>query len=132
MVNSSKDEIKELIKKINEAWVKGDAGQLGQFFHRDMVIFGPDLRKVCNGREECVKGYIDFCDNAGIMTYNESNFVVDVWGNTAAVVYDFEIGYEMEGKRYDDAGRDLFIFSRDGNDGEWLAVWRILVAAPRT
>lgn len=132
MTNDSKDEIRNLLKKINETWVEGDARQLGQFFHRDMVIFGPDLKKMGNGRDECVKSYIDFCGNARIMTYKESNFVIDVWGNTAAIVYDFEIGYEMEGKRYDDTGRDLFIFSRDENNGEWLAVWRMLVAAPRT
>lgn len=121
--------LEELVREINRLWVGGNAEKLGEYFHENMIMVDPDLKVVGKGREECVKGYIDFCRQARVANYEESKFAVDIWGDTASVSYDFDISFEMEGKDYHDAGRDLFIFSRDENSGEWSAVWRILVPA---
>jgi len=119
--------LEELVREINRLWVGGKPEMLGEYFHENMIMVAPDLKVVGKGREECVKGYIDFCREARVAKYEESKFAVDIWGTTASVSYDFDISYEIEGKNYHDAGRDLFIFSRDENSGEWSTVWRILV-----
>lgn len=130
--DNSKSEVRDIVKKINELWVGGNAEKLGRFFHEEMVIVGPDLRKIVQGRKECVKGYMDFGDQAKVLEYNELDFVINVWGNTAAVDYGFQISYELGGRKYHDDGRDLFIFSRGGNESKWLAVWRMIVASQKT
>jgi len=119
--------LEDLVREINQHWVGGNPEKLRGYFHANMIMVAPDLKVVGEGREECVKGYIDFCREARVAKFEESKFAVYIWGDTASISYDFDIGYEMEGKDYHDTGRDLFIFSRDENSGEWLAVWRILV-----
>lgn len=119
--------LEDLVREINRLWVGGNAEKLGEYFHEDMIMVSPDLKVIGKGREECVKGYIDFCQQARIANFEESKFAVDIWGNTASVSYDFDISYEMEGKNYNDTGRDLFIFSCVETGGRWMAVWRILV-----
>jgi ketosteroid isomerase-like protein len=127
-----KSELRDIVKKINQLWVSDNADKLGQFFHEDMVIVNPDLAKMGEGRRECVRSYIDFASQAKTTSYKESDFEIKVWGNTAMVNYRFDISYEMEGKEYNDIGRDVFIFSRDDKDGKWLAVWRMIVPAQKT
>ena len=122
-----KSELRDIVKKINQLWVGGNAEKLGEFFHEDMVIVNPDLAKMGEGRRECVRSYIEFCEQAKVLEYKELNLVVDLWGNTAAAAYDFEIVYEMAGKKYEDSGKDLFIFSLNEKTGRWQAVWRMLV-----
>lgn len=126
-----KGELRDIVKKINQLWVGGNAEKLSEFFHRDMIIAGPDLKMMGAGREDCVKGYVDFSSQARVLKYDESDFKINAWGNTAKVDYSFKITYEMAGKRYDDTGRDLFIFTKDDNKGNWLAVWRMLVPSPK-
>ena len=36
--SSAADEIRELIQRLNDAWVKGQPGQLASFFREDIVI----------------------------------------------------------------------------------------------
>jgi hypothetical protein len=124
-------ELRDIVKKINQLWVGGNAEELSEFFHEDMVIVGPDLKMMGAGREDCVRGYIDFGNQARVLKYVESDFKINVWGNTARVDYGFEITYEMSGQKCHDTGRDLFIFSKDDNEGKWLAVWRMLVPSPK-
>jgi len=121
------ERLEELVREINRLWVGGNPGRLGEYFHANMIMLAPDLKVIGRGKEECVKGYEDFCQQARVANFEELKFAVDIWGDTASVSYDFDISYEMEGKNYHDTGRDLFIFSREGTHGKWLAVWRILV-----
>jgi len=125
-------ELGDIVKNINQLWVGGYAEELSEFFHRDMVIVGPDLKMMGAGREDCIKSYIDFSNQARLLEYIESDFRINVWGNTAKVDYGFEIIYEIDGEKCHDTGRDLFIFSKDENEGKWLAVWRMLIPAQKT
>jgi hypothetical protein len=70
---------------------------------------------------------VDFASQAKTSSYTESDFEIGVWGNTAMVNYGFEISYEMGGLKYNDIGRDLFIFSFDEKKDKWLAIWRMII-----
>jgi ketosteroid isomerase-like protein len=124
--------LEDLVREINRLWVGGNAEKLGEYFHEDMIIVNPELKKMGQGREDCVKGYIDFAAQAKTTSYEESNFEINVWGNTAMANYGFEISYEMGGQKYNDIGRDVFIFSLDDKEGKWRAVWRMIVPTRQT
>jgi hypothetical protein len=70
-------------------------------------------------------GFVDFCQNARIVSYAESDPFVDLAGSTAVATFRFEMVYARDGASYRSTGRDLWVFERHG-DG-WLAVWRTML-----
>lgn len=90
-----------------------------------MVIAGPDLNELACNRAECIKSYKDFIGNAVIHEYKESDPAVSVFAYTAIVKYKFDITYEMNGKTYKEAGRDLFVMIKE--EERWQAVWRTMI-----
>jgi hypothetical protein len=122
-----REEIRLIVDRINNAWVKGKPDEMAKFFHRDMVIAEPGFSRVGSGRESCVKSYEDFTSAAEVRDFKTSEYMVYTWGETATVSYAFEIDYEMEGKEHHDRGHDLFVFSREGE--KWQAVWRTIIPA---
>jgi hypothetical protein len=118
------EEIKDLLQKINEAWSKGNPDDLAEFFHENLVILGPDLQRMGEGKEACIQSYKDFLTQAVIHMYKEHDFLIDVWGNTAVAIYTFDISYGMSGLVFNETGHDMFVFNR--REGKWLAVWRMV------
>ncbi len=121
-------EILQLLKEINETWVKGDPKRLADFFHENMVIVHPDFTTRGEGREVCVQSYLEFCNNAKVLDFKEMNHAVDRYGDTVVATYRFEITYEMNGETYDETGWDLFVLVR--REGRWLVAWRTLIPFP--
>jgi hypothetical protein len=124
------DEIRQLLRRINDAWIKGNPDELNSFFHERMVIKGPELQTVGNGREACVQGYKDFLKIAVVKDYHESEPAIDVWGNTAVATLPWTMTYELDGQQYTESGHDTFVFTHENR--RWLAVWRILLSKPAT
>jgi len=115
-----REEIRQLMKNINDAWVRGRSEELEEYFHEDIVFQGRT-----KGRRACVDSYKEFTDHAIIREFKEADLSVDVWNNTAVVTYDFKISYRMGAWDYQDSGQDSFVFVWEGD--RWLAVWRMLV-----
>jgi uncharacterized protein (TIGR02246 family) len=122
---SAVDEIRELIKRLNDAWVLGQPGELAQFFREDIVMVRPDFTQRTEGRDACVASYEEFCKQAAILDFKLLEPIIDVFGDTAVASYAYEISYEMGGERFKDSGRDLFVFIRQ--DNKWQAVWRTMI-----
>jgi ketosteroid isomerase-like protein len=127
-IEKDRDEIRRILKSINEAWTKGRAEDLDKYFHEDMVIAQPGFGIRGEGKRACVDSYREFAGMASIQSLKESQHVVLVWGNTAVASYRFEIEYELDGQAHQDAGYDLFVFARE--NGDWLAVWRTILPPP--
>ena len=72
-----------------------------------------------------MKSYKDFRSQAIIHDPHEEDAAIDVFGDTAIATYRFEITYEMNGKTFNESGRDIFIFVRE--EEGWQAVWRTVV-----
>jgi uncharacterized protein (TIGR02246 family) len=124
-----REEVRQLLKRISDAWRTGQPGKLHEYFHEDMVIVGPGYREMGTGREACVQSYEEFLRNATIQEYKESEPVVRAWGNTAIATYDWEMAYEMNGRAGREVGTDLFVFGRE-ND-RWVAIWRAIHFGPK-
>lgn len=120
------EEIWQLVQRMNDAWAKpGGPEDLASFFREDIVMVRPDFAQRTEGRDACVASYEDFCKQAAILDLKLSNPGIDVFGDTAIATYAWEIAYEMGGERFNDTGRDIFIFVRE--NGRWQAVWRTMI-----
>ncbi|UCC72218.1 MAG: nuclear transport factor 2 family protein [Gemmatimonadota bacterium] len=133
MIHSSEETarkgIGDVLRRINQAWVKGNIDRLHELFHEDIVIAHPGFGRREAGRDACVASYRDFTAQAAVHEYQEEDPTIDVWGDTAVASYMFRIDYEIGGERYKESGFDLFVFLREG--GNWRAVWRTLLPAPQ-
>jgi len=85
----------------------------------------PDFTQRTQGRDACVTSYEDFCEQANILDLKLNNPLIDVFDNTAIATYSYEITYEMGGERFNDTGRDVFVFVRE--NGRWQAAWRTMI-----
>jgi hypothetical protein len=124
-----KDQIKQIIKKINQSWLEGHPENLNQYFDDDIMIVSPEFKIMGAGKAVCVKSYADFISQAVIKDYQESDPEIHVWANTAVAFYEFEMAWEMGGKSFKESGRDFFVFAHE-ND-RWLTVWRMMFSSPQ-
>ena len=129
-IERDREEIRQILKDINEAWTKGNTDDLNKYFHEDMIIAQPGFGIHGDGRNACVDSYKEFAGMASVQGLRESEHIVLVWGDTAVASYRFDIEYELDGQSHQDAGYDLFVFTRQ--DGNWLAVWRTILPVPPT
>jgi ketosteroid isomerase-like protein len=77
------------------------------------------------GAEALISGFQDFCQNAKVLSYKESDHQVDLAGHSAVASFRFEMVYARDGASYRSTGRDLWVFER--RDDGWLAVWRTML-----
>ena len=122
---NEESEIHQLIQRLNESWSKGNPEELANFFREDIVMVNPDFSQRTEGREACVASYEGFCKQAAILDLKIGEPVINVFNDTAIASYSWEIAYEMGGERFNDTGRDIFLFIREG--GKWLAAWRTMI-----
>lgn len=125
VISRAEEDIRRIIGYINEAWTEGRTEDLARFFHKDIVFVQPGFTQRLEGIEACIGSYREFLAVATVHNYRESGWDVDVWGDTAVAGYHFEISYDMDGRRHDESGHDVFVFSH--KEGIWLAVWRTMI-----
>ncbi|MBI3666731.1 MAG: nuclear transport factor 2 family protein [Acidobacteria bacterium] len=53
-------EIRQVLEKINRAWLNGRPEELAEYFHPDMVIVHPGFGGRAEGSQTCVQSYKDF------------------------------------------------------------------------
>ena len=125
--STAQREVWAALQQINAAWLNGAWEPLADLLHAEMVIVPPGFGAHITGREACMAGYREFARAATVESYAESDAAVDVFGTTAVAAYHYELVYTLAGTRYQDAGRDLYVFAR--SDQRWQAVWRALLSA---
>jgi ketosteroid isomerase-like protein len=118
--DKTKKEIWKTLRDLNNTWTKGNPDDLKKYFHADMVAITPTDRKRREGREACVRDWTEFSKVAKIYSWKEIDPKIQIYGNTAVVTYYFELSFEREGQKMDFAGRDMYVFIKEGN--RWLAV----------
>lgn len=126
--DNPREEVLERLRAVNRAWIERRFEDLEELFDQEMVIAAPDFQSLAEDRDRCIQSYRDFMSRATVLNFEESDYHVLAWRDSAVIDYQYRITYEMEGKRHHDAGRDLFVFNR--TDGAWRAVWRLLLPSP--
>ncbi|MEA2051365.1 MAG: hypothetical protein U9O90_00835 [Euryarchaeota archaeon] len=73
-----REEIRQLLKKINSVWVECRLEELEEYFHHDMVIVSPEFRERGKGKHTCIESYKEFTNNAAIREFKSSDPAIDV------------------------------------------------------
>jgi hypothetical protein len=130
LATKSQQEVWQTLREVNKAWSQGRLDELRKYFHKDMVIVAPGFQQRVNGRDDCIKTFEEFVGRVTNIAQEEAPLSIDVCGDTAIVVYEYEVRYNMDGESHSDTGQDMFIFTREGH--EWMAIWRTMFPAPPT
>lgn len=103
-------EIASILRAIGDAVGSGDAESIRRLtapaFHKDMVIRGPEMRLVAQGRDACVQSYVDA---AGVSSPLDDTPRIEVFDDMAVAK----------------SGAYSFMFVLE--DGRWQIAWRALL-----
>jgi hypothetical protein len=119
------DDLAEALRMINRCWLEGRPRDLGPLLHEKIVMVVPGFAARVGGRDTFIGGFADFCENARVVSFHESDHQVDQIDDTAVASFSFDMVYERGGSRYHSTGRDLWVFTRQA--GQWLACWRTMI-----
>ncbi len=123
--NGGVHEVSLLIDKINGAWTRGRPQDLNELFHERIVMVFPGFGGRAEGKAEVIAGFADFCTNARLHQFEESDRQIDVVGHVAVASFAFEFTYARDGQKYRGTGRDVWVFEKSQDN--WLAVWRTML-----
>jgi ketosteroid isomerase-like protein len=118
-------DVAEALRMINNCWLERRPRDLAPLLHPEIVLVIPGFAGRISGRDALIEGFVDFCENARVVSFKESDLQVDQFADTAVVSFAFDMVYEREGSRYHSTGRDFWVFTRQ--DGSWLACWRSML-----
>lgn len=121
----AKAEVASVLIQINRAWLEGTPDAIGDYVADDVVMMFPAFKGSAKGREAFVGGFRSFCQHARILSHLETEFHIDVVGNTAVASFGFDMTYARGGSNTRSAGRDLWVFEHRA--GRWVAVWRTMI-----
>jgi Domain of unknown function (DUF4440) len=124
-MNKEEMEANETLSAINNAWRNRNPEEMKKYLHPDIVMILPGFSGEIIGREKLIDGFKEFCTNAEVLEYSESDEQINVVGNCAVISFKFEMVYERTTYRDKSTGRDLWIFDRQ--DNKWIAVWRTMI-----
>jgi hypothetical protein len=119
------NDILRTLSELNSAWRESRFEELAHFFDSAIVMKGPGLKELANGREALVQSYADFMAQSGVVEYAESDHSAHTWGDTAAVTYNWTMTYEQKGDTKRESGQDMFVFVRRGS--HWVALLRVIL-----
>ncbi len=122
---ATRAEVSATMQRINQAWLERRPEDLAALLHPDMTLVFPGFAGRAEGREAIVAGFADFCGNAIVHEYCDTDHQVDVVSDTAVVSFAYEMVYERSGERSRATGRDLWVFVQQGE--EWVAAWRTML-----
>ena len=120
LFQGKENEVWETLRKLNDAWTKGDGKDLKNFFHRDMVAITPTDRNRREGRDDCIAGWVGFLSMAKVHSWEEIDPKIQIYGDSAVVTYYYVMAFEMGGQLIEMSGRDMFVFVEE--NGKWWAV----------
>ena len=124
-MENSKLKVHEVLSAINRAWRSNAPIEMSQYLHSDIVMKFPGFAGEVVGRNALLASFVEFCTNARVLEYQESNEQINVVGDCAVASFRFEMLYERAKYQERSKGRDLWVFQYIS--GEWVAVWRTMM-----
>jgi hypothetical protein len=119
------DEIRDIVRDINEAWLERRPGELARFLDEEIVIAPPGFQGLVQGRQAAVDSYEQFVAAARVHAADFDEPDVQAWGDTAVATCRFTLDYAMGGARNHDTGWDVLVLRRTA--GKWQVVWRTII-----
>jgi hypothetical protein len=124
-MSESTEQVHRTLALINSAWREGNPSSMREFLHPEIIMVVPGFKQTMSGREILVNSFVEFCKNAIVIEYEESNEHIDAIEGCAVATYLFKMVYERAEYRELSKGRDMWIFRKDRD--RWVAVWRAMI-----
>jgi ketosteroid isomerase-like protein len=121
------DDIQDIVREINEAWLERRPADLARFLHDEVVIAPPGFQGRVQGRQAAADSYEQFAAAATVHAADFDEPDVQAWGDTAVATYRFTLDYAMGGAHSRDTGWDVLVLRRAA--GTWQVVWRTIIPA---
>ncbi|GAB4251967.1 MAG: hypothetical protein Kow0079_06330 [Vicingaceae bacterium] len=118
-------EVESFIELFNKCWIKGKFNILTDLLDNKIIFIAPDLITEIKGKDNCIQTIKDFSKNAETKTFEVTNQKINIWDNTAVVVLDYYIEYEMNKQLYKEKGKEFWTLNKHNNN--WRLVWRAIV-----
>ncbi len=124
-MNNRESEVHDAMALITRAWRENRPTDMYPCIHADVTTVFPGFSGAIRGRDNLLAGFVEFCQNARVLEYNESDEQIHIIHDVGVVSYRFDMLYERASYRERSTGRDIWVFERV--DGKWTAVWRTMV-----
>jgi len=109
------------VRQINESWVTGRAEDLLKYANRSGVFLVGDYSPFyLSGIEDVRQHFADFYRTSKVTFVREVAPTVRIWGDMAAVAFNFDLDYTINGKPRRSPGRAVYTFAKGGSEvGQW-------------
>jgi hypothetical protein len=124
-MNTPEHDVLRTLEVINQAWRSGQPSAMTDFLHPDITMAFPGFSGSLTGRDALLASFAEFCSNARVLEYEESDHQIQIAGDVAVATFRFRMLYERTQYRELSKGRDLWVFQRHA--GKWIAVWRTML-----
>jgi ketosteroid isomerase-like protein len=122
-------ELVETSRRINQAFIRGDLNTLASYVRDDFTMIHGHMKRIENKREAVSEWQGLFAKRgaSGISYYiKESDFKIQLYGNTAIVLFNYEHPRLVAGRLGTERGKAIYVFLREG--GRWTMVHCTTVA----
>jgi ketosteroid isomerase-like protein len=113
------DEIRGIVREINQAWLSRRPEHLARWLHEEVVIAPPGFHDRVRGRRAAVGSYQEFAAAATVHAADFDEADVQAWGDVAVATCRFALDYEMGGERSQDAGGMCWCSAGPRPAGRW-------------
>lgn len=124
MAESWQSELHATLAAINRAWREKRPADMEPHLHPEVTMVLPRFTGTVTGKDALIASFVEFCANAKVHEYEESDEQIQIVGDVAFVNYRFTMVYELPTYRARSSGRDVWAFKR--TEERWLAVWRLM------
>jgi len=118
-------EIRSAMAAINHAWRENKPKEMMRYLHPKVTTVLPGFTGTILGSEAMLAGFDEWCKNARVLEYEESDEQIQIIGDVGFVSFRFDMVYERKSYREKSTGRDIWAFEHW--DGKWVAVWRTMI-----
>ncbi len=125
MSTKSESEVHETMAAVNHAWRENRPSEMRSHLHPDVTMVLPGFSGMIVGADRLITGFEEFCTNARVLEYEETDEQIQVVDNVAFISFRFNMLYERSAYRERSIGRDVWVFQR--SNGRWHAIWRTMV-----
>jgi hypothetical protein len=107
------------VTQINDAWVSGNANDLLRRADKsDVFLLGDYSPFYIAGIADVKQHFADFYRTSKVKFVHAVSPIVKIWGDTAAVAFNFDLDYTVNGTNRRSPGRGVYTFTR--RRGSWV------------
>jgi len=103
------------VRQINNSWLSGNTNEVLKYANRTGVFLVGDYSPYyITGNDDVKQHFADFYRTSKVNSVRALDPIVRIWGNVAAVAFNFDLDYTINGKTRRSPGRGLYTFARRG------------------